>query len=143
MWHGYFGIENLALSDQQRATLVAALQALGPDSHPSPACLCHSRTRLDGQAAIFEALFSDQALTVDAFKTRLAAIFDVDAETIDHTITTTSFAGTHDTPIATFTYSGTDYLRMALFGGLSATWLESGDETRAYLAANAEAWEEA
>jgi hypothetical protein len=51
MWQGYFGIENLALNDSQRATLVTELQALGPGSHPSPACLCHWRTRLDGQAA--------------------------------------------------------------------------------------------
>ena len=30
MWHGYFGIENLALNDSQRDTLVTALRALGP-----------------------------------------------------------------------------------------------------------------
>lgn len=143
MWHGYFGIENLALSDQQRAALVAALRALGPDTHRSPACLCHWRTRLDNQAAIFEALFDEAALTVDAFRTRLAAIFDVGPSLIDHALHTVSFAGQVDTVIATFSTAGTDYLRMALFGGLAATWHQSGDEARAYIAANLDAWEEA
>ena len=40
-----------------------------------------------------------------------------------------------------FSRSGTDYLRFALFGGISASWTESGDECRAYLKANIEDWE--
>ena len=135
-WHGYFGIENLALNDTQRAALVTALRALGPASDPSPAHLCHWRTRLDGEAAIFEALFADDALTVDAFKNRLAAIFGVDPATIDHDLT----AGTNT--VVVFSRGGTDYLRVALFGGLAATWDESGDACRAYLAANAAEWED-
>ena len=139
-WHGYFGIENLALDAEQRATLVAALRALWPGSHPQPACLNHWRTRLDGDAAIFEALFDTDHLTVDAFKTRLAAVFGVDPATIDHSLTSQVFHSL-PTPIATFSRAGTDYLRMALFGGLSATWLESGDEARAYLALYSDQWE--
>jgi hypothetical protein len=72
MWHGDFGIENLGLNDEQRRELVAALRNLGPDTHPQPACLCHWRTRLDNAAAIFEALFDEDMLTVDAFRARLA-----------------------------------------------------------------------
>ena len=141
MWHGYFGVENLALSDEQQAALVAKLRALGPKNHPQPACLCHWRTRLDGHAAIFEAMFSQDTLTVDAFKNRLAAIFDVDAQTIDHALTTTSFGGTYDTPIVTFSRTGTHYLKLALFAGTAATWMQSGDEARAYIAAHVEDWE--
>ena len=140
MWHGYFAIEDLNLTDAQRDTLVDVLKALGPDSHPSPACLNHWRTRLDGDAAIFEALFREDMLTVDAFKQRLGAIFGVDPATIDHTLTIFHF-GDGDTPVAVFSRSGVNYLRMALFGGVNATWQESGDECRAYLAANLAEWE--
>ena len=138
-WHGYFGIENLGLDAEQRATLVNALRALGPDAHRSPACLNHWRTRLDGQAAIFEARFEEAALTVDAFKDRLAAIFDINRDAIDHDLTTVRY-GSGSTTIAVFQHGGTDYLRMALFGGLLSTWHESGDECRAYLALHAEEW---
>jgi len=69
-WHGYFAVEDLNLSDAQRDTLVEVLKKLGPDTHPQPACLNHWRTRLDGDAAIFEALFDGDMLTVDAFKDR-------------------------------------------------------------------------
>jgi len=139
MWHGYLCIENLALSDTQRAELVTALQALGPGSHPSPACLIHWRVRPDNDAAIFEAQFDTDALTVDAFKNRLAAIFSVDPATIDAVLTSQTFHRLA-TPIVIFSHSGADYLRMALFGGLSATWRQSGAECRAYLALYSDLW---
>ena len=139
-WHGYFAIEDLNLTDAQRDTLIGVLEKLGPDTHPQPACLNHWRTRLDGDAAIFEALFNEDLLTVDAFKDRLAAIFNIDPESIDHTLTIFHF-GPGSTPVAVFSRNGTDYLRMALFGGPDATWEESGDECRAYLALYAEQWE--
>ena len=140
-WHGYFAIEDLNLNDTQRQTLITALRALGPSAHPLPACLTHWRTRLDNKAAIFEALFDADHLTVDAFKARLAAIFDVEPAAIDHSLGSHTF-DTLPTPVATFSYSGTDYLRLALFGGPSATWQQSGDEARAYLVLYAEQWEE-
>lgn len=139
-WHGYLGIENLALNATQRETLIDALKALGPTSDPQPARLCHWRTRLDSEAAIFEALFNESSLTVAAFKARLAAIFSIDPATIDHAIQSVSFAG-GTTPIATFSRSGTNYLRFALFGGAGASWTESGDECRGYLAANRDEWD--
>ena len=134
-WHGYFGIENLALSTAQRAALVTALRTLGPASDPSPACLNHWRTRLDGDAMIFEAAFNEAALTVDAWKNQLGIIFSVDAATIDHDLN----AGANT--IVVFSQGGTDYLRVALFGGIGATWAESGDACRAYLAVHAAEWE--
>ena len=139
-WHGYLGVENLALNATQKATLVAALRALGPATHPSPACLCHWRTRLDGEAAIFEALFNEDDLTVTRFKNGLAAIFGVAADSIDHAISNASFAS-GSTPVVTFSRTGTDYLRVALFGGVGADWNESRDECRGYLAANMAEWE--
>lgn len=143
MWHGYFGIENLALNDAQRGELVDALRQLGPASSPQPARLCHWRTRLDGQAAIFEALFNESHITIDAFKTRLGTIFGIDPQTIDHEINRVTFAA-RETAIVTFGRGGTAYLRLAMFGYDGAdwpAWMESGDEARAYLAANQSEWE--
>lgn len=138
--HFYLGIENLNLNAAQRQTLVDALKALGPASDPQPARLCHWRTRLDGDAAIFEALFNEDNVTIQAFKNRLADIFSVDPATIDHATVTQHFAG-GDTPVVTFSRLGTDYLRFALFGGAGATWMESGNECRGYLALNKAEWE--
>jgi hypothetical protein len=95
--------------------------------------LNHWRTRLDGEAVIFEAVFDEDALTIQAFKARLTAIFGVDA--IDHSVSGTP------TPVITFSKGGTDYIRVVLFGGVGATWQDSGDAARAYLATNSAEWE--
>ena len=140
MWHGYFAIEDINLNDTQRDTLLEVLKKLGPETHPSPACLNHWRTRLDNDAAIFEALFNEDLLSIDAMKDRLAAIFDISPATIDDDLTIFHF-GDGNTPVVVFSRNGTDYIRMALFGGVGATWEESGDECRAYLALFADQWE--
>jgi hypothetical protein len=139
-WHGYFAVENLNLNAAQRSTLVDALRKLGPKSDPQPARLNHWRTRLDGDAAIFEALFNEDALTVNAFKQRLGAIFGVSPVTIASTLQSVTLKN-RPTPIATFSRVGVDYIRFAAFGGVGATWSQSGDECRAYLAANRDEWE--
>lgn len=141
MRHFYLGIENLNLNASQRQALIDELKSLGPASDPQPARLCHWRTRLDGEAAIFEALFNEDNLTVAKFKQRLATIFGVDPATIDHASITRHFAD-GDTPVVTFSRAGTDYLRFALFGGAGAAWMQSGDECRGYLATNRDEWEE-
>jgi len=137
----YFGIENLGLNSSQRQTLIEELKTLGPASDPQPACLCHWRTRLDGDAAIFEALFNENNLTVDKFKQRLGTIFSVDPSTIDHSLNQVNFAG-HGTQIAVFSRGGTDYLRFALFGGMDADWMDSGDECRGYLMTYHDEWDD-
>jgi len=142
--HVYFGIENLALNDAQRAELVAVLRALGPASHPQPARLCHWRTRLDGQAAIFEALFDEDTITIEAFKNRLGSIFGVDPANIGHSTNLVTFAS-RQSAVVTFSHNSTDYLRVVFFGYAGADWLawmESGDEARAYLRTNAAEWEQ-
>ena len=139
-WHGYIGIENLNLNASQRQALVDELKALGPSSHPQPACLCHWRTRLDSEAAIFETLFNEDNLTIAKFKGCLGAIFKIDPGTIDHTTIMRHFAD-GDTPVVTFARNSTDYLRFALFGNTGAEWMESGDECRGYLKLNQTEWE--
>lgn len=139
-WHGYLGIENLALTDPQKAQLVDALKSLGPQSNPQPCMLNHWRIRLDGNAVIFEALWDEDTISIQAVKVFLANIFDVDTALITHISNNQSFAGSI-TPVVTFSYQSTDRLVMALFGGIIASWQESGDECRGYLALYSNEWE--
>jgi hypothetical protein len=146
MWHGYFGIENLGLNATQRGTLVDALRALGPASAEGlkPSVLNHRRTRLDGEAVIFEALFDENDITVDAFKGRLGSVFGVAPATIDHAVTRVTWHHL-ESAVVTFSRSGVSYLRVVFFGYKGArwpSWKESRLEALAYLAANAVAWEE-
>ena len=101
-----------------------------------PSMMNHWRVRLDKQAAIFVALFNEDNLTRDAFRNRLATIFGVDPATITDVLQNTQYG-----PLVTFSHSG-DKLRFLLFGGINATWQESGDACRAYFAANMAEWEE-
>lgn len=137
MWHGYIGIENLGLTDAQRNQLVAHLKTLGPASDPQPAHLCHWRTRLDNQAGIFEALFAEDTISIDAVKSTLGQIFSVDPATISHTVTSSAYG-----PVVTFARGG-NKLRLIQFGGVGSAWMASGDACRAYLKANSAAWESA
>jgi len=139
-YQGYYAIEDLNLNASQRQTLVEALRKLGPASDPQPARLCHWRTRLDGQAAIFEAAFNENNLTVEAFKRRLGTIFGVSWVTIGHSTQSVTFDSL-PTPVVTFSRTGTDYLRMALFGGPAASWEESRLECQAYLKDHQDEWE--
>ena len=144
MIHLYFGIENLALNATQRGLLVDALQALEhAANNPQVACFNHWRTRLDGQAAIFEAVWNKDAISIETFKKRLGTIFGVSWVTIGHSVDLVTF-DSRETAIVTFSRSEVDYLRVAFFGYDGSdwpTWAESGNECRAYLAANAEEWE--
>ena len=140
--HCYFGIENLALNISQRAQLVTFLKTLGPATHPKPCMLNHWRVRLDDDAAIFEALFDETAITVQALKNRLGTIFGINPTLITNTNTTQHFGG-HDTLIITFTYNAVNYLRVVLFG-YSGGWPiyeDSHLEVLGYLQINQAAWE--
>ena len=71
-WHGYMGIENLALNASQKADLITALRALGNQTGDQPNLISQFRARLDNEAAIFEAVFADDDLTIPAVKQYLA-----------------------------------------------------------------------
>lgn len=138
--HQYIGLENIALTAPQKATLITALAALGPAADSSPARLNHRRVRLDGDAVIFEASFGDNDLTVAALKQYLANVFGVAVGQIANANTSQTFA-VLPTPIVTLAYQSVNRLRVALFGGTGATHEQSRVECIAYLAANAAQWE--
>ena len=134
-WHGYFGIENINLNASQKGELVDAIKALGDNTSIFPNFRNHTRIRLDGEAVIFEARFNEDNLTVDKFKQYLGNIFSVDPATINHSLTTPGV-----NVVVVFSRSGIDYLRLALFGGISCTWEESRQAVLAYLRVNRELW---
>lgn len=139
MAHLYIGLENIALTAPQRQTLAAALGALGPVNDPQPARRNHRRVRSDGAAIIFEAAFADDDLTVAKLRGYLANVFGVPVAQISATTAQQTF-GVLPSPVVTLSYQATARLRIALFGGTSATWTQSRVECAAYLAANAAAW---
>jgi hypothetical protein len=138
-WRGYFGIEDLGLTAAQRLDLITALRYLGPVGHDQPSHLCHWCTRLDKKAAIFEAMFREDNLTINKFKNWLAVVYNVEVPDIDHAAQQISFAG-HASMIITLSYGIQDRIRVAVFGGVGCDYLVSNAEVRGYLAANREAW---
>ncbi len=137
MWHGYVGIEDLALTVAQRNTLITALRTLGPATDPQPARLMRFRARNDNKAAIFEALFQDQDWTVDAIKARLGSIFAVNPGLITHSTVSSDYG-----PAVTFQYpAGTSRLRMIAFAGVNANWEVSRLACTHYLLDNKAAWQ--
>ncbi len=138
----YIGIENIALTAPQKATLIAALRALGPSSDPQPAELMHSRVRLDGDAVIYRARFQDADLTTLNLRQFIANVFSVAVVNVTAATTSTTFL-TLPSPIVTLTHLAVARLRFVLFGGLAATTAQSNAEVVAYLIANAAAWGDA
>lgn len=142
--HVYFGIENLALNETQRAALVSVLNVLGPLNNSQPAFNNHRRVRLDGNAAIYESLWDEDTITVQTFKNRLGTIFGVDPATITHTVTLVTFAA-RQTVVVTFRYGATNYLKVVFFGyagdGNWPSWEQSRGEAVQYIINNKAAWE--
>lgn len=135
-WHGYIAVEDLALTAPQRAAIVAAFRALGPDSDPSPARLNHWRTSLDGSKAIFEEAFNEDHLTIASVTQFLASAVGISPAIIDHAVSSPVY-GT----LITFSVASVDRLRMLAFAGISSTWEESRTQVIAYLIANIAEWE--
>jgi len=128
-WHGYFYIEDLGLTDQQRLTLVDIFKARGVRNNgPFPHERNHWRIRKDDKAAIFEAVFEADELTTLWVRTRLAEIFSVPVANITASSTTTEYG-----PLLTFKYQTVNKLRLGIFAGLSATWQESWEAVRHFL----------
>jgi hypothetical protein len=135
--HLYFYLEDLSLTTIQRNTLINAVRNYGEENNSVfPHRKMQVRTRLDGKAAIFEAVFQDNQLTAEHFQQILAGIFGVPAANITFTITVPVY-GT----LVTYSYNTTPRLRFGVFGGINATWEQSRATAHTYLLANQAAWE--
>lgn len=136
-WHGYIGVEDVALTAQQRADVIAAFRELGPVISSQPAHLNHWRTSLDGSKVIFEALFNVDNLTVNRVKQFIADATGADPATIDDDTQQTAYG-----PGVTFSANSSDRMRFLVFGGLFVTWETSRLKVIEYLKNNIAEWEE-
>jgi hypothetical protein len=134
-WHGYFAIEDVALTPDQRAAIIALLRELGPVSDPQPAHLMQFRPSLDGSRAIFEALFNADNITVVSIKAKLATAVGVDPSLIDDSTQQTVYG-----PLVTYSVASVDRLRYLVYGG-GATWEESRVQARQFILDNYAEWE--
>ena len=135
-WRGYFYIEDLGLTDNQRATLVDVLKAWGRRNDSIyPNERNHWAIRPDGLAVIFEAVFDADNLTALWFKYKLAEIFSVLPSTITYATVQTKYG-----PVVTYKYLTVNKLRMGIFGGLTATWEISHTAALLYLSDYKDLW---
>jgi len=138
-WVGYVYVERLNLTDQQTADLIEGLKSLGrANDSPYPNLRNHWRIRADHNAAIFEAEWSNDTVTAEAVKNRLATLFGVNPNLVTYTTTQTPYG-----PAVTYRYQNQNRVRFGVFGGMSATWVESWLACVAYLIANRLLWETA
>lgn len=138
--HLYIGLENINLTNAQRAQMYAAVKALQVPGQNRPLFLNHERLRTDQQAGIWEALFDDAWLTIDKFKEYIAGVFGILPTLIAHTTASQSFGG-GTTFIVTLQYQTQNRMRAALFGGVNATEAQSHAEALGYLILNKALWE--
>jgi len=103
-------------TSSQRQKAWDALRRLGKQSDVQPCRVNHSRLSLDGRAIILEAEFAEDEISRDAIVATLSTALGVQPSAMDAKI---------------------DY---RVFGGLDASWGESLEQCRAYLAANRAEW---
>lgn len=141
MWHGYFVVERETISAGNWDALRALFEAMGTLDSNFPAYNNHKRTRLDGDAVIYESNFNPGEVSIEEFKQLLADEFGVPVEEIGDVETSDDYAG-HGTATWTFSYNLIDRFIVRRFGG-GGTWQESGDECRGYLKLYQAEWEPA
>lgn len=137
-WHGYIGIEDVALTAPQRAAIVQALKGLRGVNGTNPAHINHWRISLDGSKAIFEARFNEDNLTIANVKQFVADAVGVSAALIDHEVTQTPRG-----PVVTFSAGGSPRMRFIAFAGVGETYADSHTQVPIYLYNNIAEWEAA
>lgn len=139
MWHGYIVVERGQIGSGNWQALIALFEAMGTHNSQFPCHNTHDRTRLDGNAVIYESLFNPDGVSIPAFKELLADEFGVTVEDIDHTVGDANYGGI-GTTVWGFLYNAVVRFTVRRFGR-GGTWQESGDECRRYLALHHDEWE--
>lgn len=143
----FFSIEDVNLSDTQRATLIAGLKALGINNKARNPAFCNQQrprreTYPSGKIVemSYEGLFNTDNLRPQAIKNRLGDIFEINPDTIDHRISNNFNYGAE----GIFSRNSTDYLKFRLFGDgtLGTSYKDSCQAFLDYLHDFAEAWGE-
>ena len=140
MWHGLFVAERLSISAANWAQLQALFEDMGTIGSKVPAINNHKRTRLDGDALIYESRFDPLEVTGAAFRQMLADEFGVPVGDIAQITTQDDYAG-HGTIVWTYSYTAVDRFIVRRFGGGISGRMESLGECLGYLAVNQALWE--
>ncbi len=138
--HVYFVVERYNIGDSNWAALIALFEDMGTHDSKMPAENSHWRTRLDGDAVIYESKFDTSEVSIAAFKQLLADEFGVDVADIGIDVGTAYYTQVGTTTWM-FNYSGQYRFYIERFGGGGATWEQSGDECRGYLKMWQDEWE--
>lgn len=142
-WHGYFAVIRLNIGAGNWANLQDLYEAMGTHECPFPCFNNHWRTRLDGDAVIYESLFDPDEVSVQAFKELLADTFGVSVEDIYHTVDSASYSG-DTTTIWAFYYDaieeGKDRFQVERFGNGHA-WELSRQEALGYVKLYQDEWD--
>lgn len=139
--HIYFVAERQSISIGNWSALITLFEAMGTNDSPMPAFNNHWRIRLDGDAVIYESKFDTSEVSLEAFKQLLADEFGVDVGDIESVISSADYAEI-GTTVWQFKYNSVDRFKVERFGAGGATWQQSGDECRGYLAANRDEWDQ-
>lgn len=142
MWHGYVGFQDVNLNANQRATLWDVLKDLPPAlSTGQPKHRNQWIVSLDKSKAICELLFDEESISIAGITRKLANIFNVNEDNIDVDRRRIELGWSHS-PVWTFSYNGTNYLRVIVFGGIGADFLQSKDACMDYFLQNMDDWKE-
>lgn len=137
--HIYFVVERQNIGIGNWNALIELFEAMGTKGSSMPASNLHWRTRLDGDAVIYESMFDTEEVSIAAFKQLLADEFGVLIADIEIVVDSDSYAG-GTTTTWQFMYNAVNRFKVERFGGGGATWKQSGDECRKYLSINQEEW---
>ena len=134
----YVLVERLKLPILKATAITADMAKAVPTKSIYPCKNLHTRTSIDGLATIYEADFDTDAIKPEAFALRLAGLLEVKPDEVKMKSEATKLGLT----VMLATALG-DMIRVTLFGyaGDWPKWEVSGDACRAYLSANAKAWE--
>ena len=118
IWHGYAVIEiTTPLTNPQKVLVRDAILELGLQTDSHPERITQFRTSLDKQSALLE-VYIPARITKAQVVSKLANQLGISEITVS------------------------DNSNFTIFGDLNASWQESGDNCRAFLATEKEFWEE-
>lgn len=141
--HTYFVVERLNIGIGNWSALVSLFDAMGTHDSTLPAHNTHWRTRLDGNAIIYESLYDSEEVSITAFKQLLANEFGVAIDDILHILSNEDYAG-YGTTVWVFYYDsidiGKDRFRVERFAP-GGSWNDSREECIAYISTYAQLWE--
>lgn len=138
MWHGYIVVERGTVGGGNWAALCELYETMGTHDSGFPCENTHDRTRMDGDAVIYESRFDPNEVSIESFVALLAGEFGVAVGDIEHTTAVVRYGG-YDTTMWEFLYNAIVRFSVRRFGR-GGTWEQSRNECLGYLAANRAAW---